>query len=102
MKIEYLRLKNFKAFQDVEMKDIPRFCVVVGANGTGKSTLFHMFGFLKDALVSNVHAALVKFGGSRGIKEVRSRNMTGNMEIEIKFREKRDSPLVKGVKMIFF
>jgi len=94
MKIEYLRLKNFKAFRDVEMKDIPRFCVLVGANGTGKSTLFHMFGFLKDALSSNVHAALVKFGGSRGIKEVRSRNTTENMEIEIKFRERRESPLV--------
>ncbi len=94
MKIEYLRLKNFKAFQDVEMKDIPRFCVVVGANGTGKSTLFQLFAFLKDALSSNVHAALVKLGGSRGIKEVRSRNMTGNMEIEIKFRAKKNSPLV--------
>ncbi len=26
MKIEYLRVKNFKAFKDAEMKDIPGFC----------------------------------------------------------------------------
>lgn len=94
MKIEYLRLKNFKAFRDVEMKDIPNFCVVVGANGSGKSTLFHVFGFLKEALSSNIHAALVKLGGSRGIKEVRSRNTTGDIEIELKFRETKESPLV--------
>jgi predicted ATPase len=94
MKIESLRLKNFKAFRDVEMKDIPRFCVVVGANGSGKSTLFHVFGFLKEALTSNIHAALVKLGGSRGMHEVRSRNTTGNIEIELKFRATKDAPLV--------
>ena len=94
MKIEYLRLKNFKAFHDVEMKNIPRFCVVVGANGSGKSTLFHVFGFLKEALRSNIHAALVKLGGSRGIQEVRSRNTTGDIEIELKFREEKKAPLV--------
>ncbi len=94
MKIESLRLKNFKTFRDVEMKDIPRFCVVVGANGSGKSTLFHVFGFLKEALASNIHAALVKLGGSRGIKEVRSRNTAGDIEIELKFRAAKDSPLV--------
>lgn len=94
MKIESIRLKNFKAFQDVEMNDIPRFCVVVGANGSGKSTLFSVFGFLKEAMASNIHSALVKLGGSRGFQEVRSRGVEGNIEIELKFREKNDTPLV--------
>jgi predicted ATPase len=94
MKIEALRIKNFKAFKDVEMLDIPAFCVIVGANGTGKSTLFNVFGFLKDALTTNVTTALIKQGGSRGFKEVRSRNCEGAIEIEIKFREKTGSPLV--------
>ncbi len=76
------------------MLDIPRFCVVVGANGTGKSTLFTVFEFLREALSSNVHTALVKVGGSRGFGEVRSRGATGNIEIEIKFRERDDAPLV--------
>lgn len=94
MKIEYIRLKNFKAFQDVEMRDIPEMCVVVGANGSGKSTLFSVFGFLKDALTDNVKVALTKLGGSRGFQEVRSRNSDGPIEIELKFREKPSSPLV--------
>ena len=67
---------------------------LVGANGTGKSTLFSVFGFLKDALTDNVHVALTKLGGSRGFAEVRSRNAQGPIEIEIKFRERADSPLI--------
>ena len=48
--IESISLKNFKAFKEVEMKDIPPFCVIVGANGTGKSTIFNVLGFLRDAM----------------------------------------------------
>ncbi len=94
MKIEYLRLKNFKAFKDAEMKDIPGFAVIVGANGTGKSSIFQVFGFLKDAMSSNVNTALVKLGGSKGFNEVRSRNATGPIEIELKFRATNESPLI--------
>ena len=94
MKIETLRIKNFKAFKDVEMLEIPNFCVIVGANGTGKSTLFNVFGFLKDALTTNVTTALIKQGGNRGFQEVRTRNSDGAIEIEIKFREIPTSPLI--------
>jgi len=86
MQIESIRLKNFRAFQDVTMKDIPRFCVLVGANGTGKSTLFSVFAFLRDAMQGNVTSALAKLGGSRGLQEVRSRGSSGPIEIELKVR----------------
>jgi predicted ATPase len=62
MKIESIRLKNFKAFRDVHLKEIPSFMVVVGANGAGKSTLFDVFGFLHDCLKGNVRQALDKRG----------------------------------------
>ena len=94
MKIEQIRLKNFRAFKDVTMRDIPRFAVIIGSNGSGKSTLFSVFGFLKDAMAANVTTALAKLGGSRGIKEVRSRNTDGAIEIEVKFRPKPDSQLI--------
>jgi len=93
MKIESIRLKNFKAFRNAELKDLPNFCVLVGANGTGKSSIFSIFGFLRDALTTNVTTALMKLGGSRGFQEVRSRNTKGPIEIELKFRQKPDSPL---------
>lgn len=84
MRIEAVRLKNFKAFRDVHLKDIPPFMVVVGANGTGKSTLFDVFGFLHDCLQGNVRSAL----SSRGrFREVLSRGAEGeNILIEIQYR----------------
>jgi predicted ATPase len=94
MRLEAIKLKNFRAFRAVEMRDIPNFCILIGANGTGKSTLFSVFSFLKDALTDNVHTALARLGGSRGFDEVRSRNAKGPIEIEIKFRQRDGGPLV--------
>ena len=94
MKIEAIRLLNFKAFREIELGNLPNFCVFVGANGTGKSTIFSVFGFLRDAMTSNVNTALMRLGGSRGFHEVRSRKAEGPIEIELKFREKDDSPLI--------
>ena len=76
------------------MNNIPPMAVIVGANGTGKSTLFSIFGFLKEALTNDVNDALYLFGGSKGFQEVRSKGCDGAIEIELKFREKRESPLV--------
>ncbi|HJK97011.1 MAG TPA: AAA family ATPase [Polyangiaceae bacterium LLY-WYZ-14_1] len=86
MRIESLRLRNFRAFRDVTLTDLPAFCVFVGANGTGKSTLFSVFDFLREAMGNNVTAALHRLGGSRGFQEVRSRGSHGPIEIELKIR----------------
>jgi predicted ATPase len=86
MQVEAIRLKNFRAFKDVTLRDMPHFCVLIGANGTGKSTLFSVFGFLRDAMTTNLTAALGRLGGSRGLRDVRSRNSTGPIEIELKIR----------------
>ncbi len=85
MKIESVRLKNFKSYRDAVMDNMPSFCVVVGANGTGKSTLFDVFGFLKDCLTYNVRQALQSRGGFR---EVLARGTPKGecIELEIKFR----------------
>ena len=74
MHIESIRLKNFKAFKDLDMCNIPSFCVLVGANGSGKTTLFKAIGFLKDCMTYNVYQALESHGGfdevlSRGADE---------------------------------
>ena len=94
MQIEQIRIENFRAFKNVHIRGIPRLAVLVGANGTGKSTLFSVFGFLRDAMNTNVRAALSKLGGSRGFNEVRSRSARGPIEIEIKYRVKPGSPLI--------
>ena len=85
MKLESIRISNFKIFKNAEMKEIPDLCVVVGANGVGKSTLFDVFRFLKDALTYNIDRALQVRGG---FKEVISRGSkaTDQIEIEIQYR----------------
>lgn len=85
MRIESLRLKNYKSFRDATMEDMPRLCVIVGANGTGKTTLFGVFGFLKDCLVHNVRVALQGRGGFREMLS-RGADLAEGIEIEIKFR----------------
>lgn len=93
MKLESIRLQNFRSFKDAEMRNIPNLCILVGANGVGKSTIFSVFDFLKDSMASNVNSALSRLGGNRGFREVRSRNAEGPIEIEIKFRATAKSPL---------
>lgn len=86
MKIESIRLKNFKTFRDVHLRDIPSFLVVVGANGSGKTTLFDVFGFLHDCLKGNVRQALDKRGR---FPEVLSRGCDprkDSISIELQYR----------------
>lgn len=84
MRIESIRLKNYKVFRDIHIRDIPKFCVVVGANGTGKTTLYDVFGFLHDCLKGNVRQALDTRGRFR---EVISRDSGGDtILIEIQYR----------------
>ncbi len=95
MRLESIRLVNFKLFKKADFSNLPRLCVLVGANGAGKSTLFSVFTFLKDALTDNLGVAFARLGGRRGFEDVRSRDSSGPIEIEIKFRfQHRDkSPL---------
>ena len=84
MRIEQVEIRNYRVFRNVKLTKLPAVTVVVGANGTGKSTLFDVFSFLKDALVGNATSAVARRGG---FKEVVSRNQKGPIGITIKFRE---------------
>jgi predicted ATPase len=83
MKIESIRLRNYKTFENLELTKLPNLVIFVGANGVGKTTLFDVFGFLSDALKNNVRQALAKRGG---YKEVLTRGKNGPIEIELQFR----------------
>ncbi len=91
MQIEYLKIHNYKVFQDVEIANIPSFAIFLGRNGAGKTTFFDIFGFLHDCLKENVRKALDMRGG---FSEVISRNQTDTIGFIIKFREAKDTPLI--------
>ncbi|MDP8267083.1 MAG: AAA family ATPase [Candidatus Tenebribacter davisii] len=84
MRIEEIRLQNYKCYKELKVTNIPAMAVFVGANGTGKSTLFDVFGFLKHCLTFNITKAVQSRGG---FKELVSRGCIGqSIIIEIKFR----------------
>lgn len=98
MRIEQIKVENFKAFKNTTIKNLPSMAVFLGANGSGKSTFFDVFGFLSDALQTNVTIALNKRGG---FQEVISRGCDVNKDfivLEIKFRNQEkdsdSSPLI--------
>ena len=80
MSISRIFIKNYRVFRDTKFEGLSPLSVVIGANGTGKSTLFDIFSFLKDALAGNVHSATVKRGGFR---ELKSRGGCGPIQISV-------------------
>lgn len=86
MRVERIRLRNFKMFRDATLDGIEPYSVLVGENGVGKTTLFDVFGFLRDCLKDNVRTALARRGGFR---ETVSRGQENQaIEIELKLRMK--------------
>lgn len=84
MQIEEIEIRNYRVFRHVRIRSVPRLCVLVGANGTGKSTLFDVFSFLKDALSMNVGKAIARRGGYR---ELASREHEEDpIELTLRFR----------------
>ncbi|BBM88899.1 chromosome segregation protein SMC [Spirochaetota bacterium] len=72
MKIRSLEIKNFKVFKDMKMEKIPDLCVIVGANGTGKSTFLQVFEFLKDAVMFDLKTAVGKLNYIYKLDGIRS------------------------------
>jgi len=49
MRIKKIQLKNFKRFTDLTIENIPeeaKLVLLIGSNGSGKSSIFDAFGFL--------------------------------------------------------
>lgn len=84
MKIENIEIENYRCFRRIALSDLPQMAVVVGANGSGKSSLFDVLSFLKDALAQNAVSAVARRGGYR---ELVSRGQEGPIGITVKFRE---------------
>ena len=90
MKIENIHIENYKALQNVEIKNISQLAVFLGENGAGKSTLFDVFGFMKQCLTENVRSALQARGG---YDEVHTRDAKGDILISFQYRVEEGSPL---------
>lgn len=90
-RIEYLRVKNYRALHDLELKNISPLTVFLGPNGSGKSTILDVFAFLSECFSVGLRKAWDRRGR---FKELRTRGADGPIIFEIKYRESRNLPLV--------
>jgi len=90
-RVEYLRVQNYRALRAIEFKDIRPLTVLLGPNGSGKSTVFDVFNFLSECFQFGLRHAWDRRGRS---KELKTRGQDGPIVIELKYRERRDQPII--------
>ena len=100
--IEGFRIQNYKALKDITLgklwntrdeKPLTKLTVVIGKNGSGKSSIFDAFGFISDCLKKGVEEACDERGGFLKIFS-KDQDITEGMNFEIYYRESsKDSPI---------
>jgi predicted ATPase len=83
-RIEYLRVENYRALKKIEIKDITPLTVLLGPNGSGKTTVFDVFKFLSECFALGLRQAWDK---RNRFRELRTRGSTGPIVIELRYRE---------------
>lgn len=101
--IEGFRVKNYKTLKSVELghfynsdksqKSLTPLTVVIGKNGTGKSSLFDAFGFLSDSLKFGVEDAC-NLKNRGGYDKIHTQGSKDSIEFEIYFSfQEKVSPI---------
>lgn len=98
--LEGIQIQNYRALKDVtlgktlyerDQDALPRLVTVIGANGSGKSSLVDALGFLGDCLAEGVEAACDK-PHRGGFERMRTQGSTEPIKFEIRFK---DTPVAR-------
>ncbi len=93
--LEGIQIQNFRALRDVtlgktlyerDQAALPRLVTVIGANGSGKSSLLDALGFLGDCLAEGAEAACDK-PHRGGFEQIRTKGSTEPIKFEIRYKE---------------
>lgn len=95
--LEGIQIQNFRALKDVTLGKtlesnqlpMPRLLAVIGANGTGKSSLLDALGFVGDCLTDGVESACDK-PHRGGFERLRTQGINEPIKFEIRYREAPD------------
>ena len=90
-RIESIGIKNYRALRDLTLEPLAPLTALLGPNGSGKSTVFDVFAFLSECFSVGLRRAWDKRGR---FKELRTRGTSGPIEIELKYRERSNLPLI--------
>ncbi|MGL5826889.1 MAG: AAA family ATPase [Nocardioides sp.] len=89
MRIERLRIKNYRVLRNVTFENLSPLTVLCGANGSGKSTVFDVFAFLNEAFSDGLRHA---WDQRNRMDAIRSRGERGPVAFEIAY----DAPNFDG------
>jgi len=102
MKIKKIELKNFKRFTDLTISDIPetsKLVLVIGSNGSGKSSLFDAFDWLNKGTFKGM-----PYQGDESANYYRKNNESEpSVSVELsdgRVIEKKGSSLTEGDEVI--
>jgi len=93
--LEGIQIQNYRALRDVtlgktlyerEQDPLPRLVTIIGANGSGKSSLVDALGFLGDCLAEGVEAACDK-PHRGGFERMRTKGSTEAIKFEIRYKD---------------
>ncbi len=71
-RLTYLRIRNYRALRDVEFRDLTPLTVLIGANGSGKSTVLDALGFWSESAGGHFREAWRRRGGFDGMHSTQS------------------------------
>lgn len=94
LKIEKLRVQNYRVLRDVTFKELTPLTVLTGPNGSGKSTVFDVFAFLHECFTGGLRQA---WDDRNRIDGIRSRGSDGPVALEIAYRAPNESGQLRKV-----
>ena len=84
--IDQVRIRGFRSMVDVELSEIPRAAVLIGANGSGKSNFIRFFEMLRWMLGPRGLAEFVEKQGGAGDQLHGGSRSTTRIEADVRLR----------------
>ena len=90
-RIERLLVRNYRALHSLELRNTTPLTVFLGPNGSGKSTIYDVFAFLSECFTVGLRRA---WDRRNRFREMLTRGTDDNILFELKYRERKDLPLI--------
>ena len=81
-RLTYLRIRNYRALRDVEFRDLTPLTVLIGANGSGKSTVLDALAFLGECMQGRMQDAWRERNGADGLL---TNSQQGRINFDLEF-----------------